>query len=356
MTPIPLSVLDVVPVRHGSTAAIALRETLELARAVEAMGYRRYWFAEHHGMGGIASSAPALLVGQVAAATTTLRVGSGGVMLPNHASLVVAEQFGTLEALYPGRIDLGLGRAPGSDPLTAAVLRRELPQGPDDFPEQLAELFAFFRGTFPVGHPYARLNAVPARGNEPPVWLLGSSDYSAQLAGKLGLPFAFAHHFSQENTLPALRRYREAFRPSATLAQPYAMVAASVTVADTDDEALRLALPSALAFLKLRQGKPGLYPTLEQAQAHAWAPGEQDFVEGYFAKNIVGSASTVRAQLGRLLEDTRADELMVLCAVPDPIARTRSYALLRELHGTAQPMVGAYGLHAGAPPATAARA
>src|SRR4051794_25778452 len=198
---VPLSVLDLVPVRTGSSAGEALAETLELARHVEGLGYRRYWFAEHHGMEGIASAAPAVLVGQVAAATSTMRVGSGGVMLPNHSPLAIAEQFGTLEALYPGRIDLGIGRAPGSEPLTAAVLRctHDNPAG-DELPILLEELFGFFRGDFAPGHPFARIRATPAYGNEPPVWLLGSSDYSARLAGRMGLPFAFAHHFSQGNT------------------------------------------------------------------------------------------------------------------------------------------------------------
>ena len=332
MSPVPLSVLDLVPVRRGASAGSALAESVALARHVEALGYRRYWFAEHHGMPGIASSAPAVIIGHVAAATTTIRVGSGGVMLPNHAPLAIAEQFGTLEALFPGRIDLGLGRAPGTDLTTAMALRRGARTG-DDLAEMLDELWAFFRGTFPVGHPYAAIHAVPARGHEPPVWILGSSDYGARLAGRRGLPFAFAHHFSQRNTLPALALYRETFRPSPATPTPYAMIGAIVVVADTDAEARRLATPAALSFLALRQGRPGLYPTLDDADGHPWTDDDRDFVERWFAANIVGSPDTVRRQLAALLAATAVDELMVLSAIPDPAARQRSYALLRELHG-----------------------
>jgi luciferase family oxidoreductase group 1 len=332
-TPVPLSVLDVVPLAAGSTARAALAESVALARHVEALGYLRYWFAEHHGMEGIASAAPAVLVGQVAAATTTLRVGSGGVMLPNHSPLAIAEQFGTLEALYPGRIDLGIGRAPGSEPLTAAVLRRthDNPAG-DELPVLLEELFGFFRGNFAPGHPFARIRATPAYGNEPPVWLLGSSDYSARLAGRMGLPFAFAHHFSQGNTLPALAEYRANFRPSAALAAPYAIVAANVTVGEDDAHARRLALPHALAFLRLRLGRPARYPTIEDAEQYPWTPPERAFAEEWFAANIVGGSESVRAQLDRLLALTKADELMVLCAVPDALERRESYSRLRALY------------------------
>src|SRR4051794_18007152 len=261
---VPLSVLDLAIVVSGSTSAQALRNTVELARVTERLGYRRYWLAEHHNMPGVASSATAVLIGQVAAATETIRVGSGGVMLPNHAPLVVAEQFGTLEALHPGRIDLGIGRAPGTDQSTARALRRTAgPLSADDFPAQLAELGGYFDGTQPI-------TATPAAGNKPPLWLLGSSDYSARAAGLLGLPFAFAHHFSAENTLPALRVYRESFRPSEVLDQPYAMVAASVLVAEDDDRARRLAAPGLLSFLRLRTGRPGLLPTVEEAEAYPY--------------------------------------------------------------------------------------
>src|SRR5690242_5671172 len=221
---VPLSVLELSPVTAGGTPRDALNNTIELAKHVERLGYRRFWLAEHHNMPGIASSAPAVLIGHIAEATQTIRVGSGGVMLPNHAPLVVAEQFGMLEALHPGRIDLGIGRAPGTDQLTASALRRTPEISADGFPQDLGELIAFFYGTFPEHHPYARITAVPARDNVPELWLLGSSGYSAQVAGMLGLPFAFAHHFMPANTLPALAIYRQHFRPSAYLAQPYVMI------------------------------------------------------------------------------------------------------------------------------------
>ncbi|WP_437927814.1 LLM class flavin-dependent oxidoreductase [Sorangium sp. So ce291] len=333
MKRIPLSVLDLAPVRRGSSASSAFAESIELSRHVEALGYRRHWFAEHHGMPGIAAAAPSVLIARVAAATSTIRVGSGGVMLPNHAPLAIAEQFGTLEALFPGRIDLGIGRAPGTDPLTASALGREDPTSGDGLPAMLDELYGFFRGQFSEDHAYHTIRAVPALGNEPPIWLLGSSGYSAKVAGRLGLPFAFAHHFSPANTLPALQLYRETFRPSAALSRPEAMIGATVIVAETDAEARRLALPSALAFLRVRQGKRDAYPTIEEAEAHPWTSEERAFAEKWFAQNVVGSPASVREQLDQLLETTRADELMVLCAVPDAEARKRSYTLLRELQG-----------------------
>ena len=239
---VPLSVLDLAPVPDGGNAGDALRATIDLARHVERLGFHRFWVAEHHNMPGIASSAPPVLIGHIADATTTMRVGSGGVMLPNHVSLVVAEQFGMLEALHPGRIDLGIGRAPGTDQVTAAALRRS-PEAlsADDFPDQLMDLLGYFTGRWPDGHPFAQITAVPGRGYQPAMWLLGSSGYSAQVAGLLGLPFAFAHHFSPANTLPALALYREHFRPSEALDRPYAMVAAAVVCADTDDRARWLA-------------------------------------------------------------------------------------------------------------------
>ena len=332
MSSIPLSVLDLVPVRRGSSVGAAIAESLELVRHVEALDFRRYWFAEHHGMPGIASSAPAVLIGLAAATTSTIRVGSGGVMLPNHAPLAIAEQFGMLEARFPGRIDLGLGRAPGTDQLTASALRRDLDhEAAGDLDAQLAELWHFFRGDFPAGHPFAPIHAVPARGHEPPVWILGSSDYGARLAGRHGLPFAFAHHFSQRNTLPALAIYRDSFRPSKATPAPHSMIGAIVVVAETDEEARRLALPNALAFLRLRRGRPSTYPSLEETAAYPWAADEKAFAESWLASNVVGSPTSVRAQLDALLAATRVDELMVLCAVPDPEARRRSYTMLREL-------------------------
>lgn len=332
---VPLSVLDLVPVGVGSSASAALAASTALARRVEELGFRRHWVAEHHGMPGIASSAPAVLVAHLAAATSTLRVGSGGVMLPNHQPLVVAEQFGMLDALHPGRIDLGIGRAPGTDPRTARALRRgTAPLGADDFPEQLAELTAYFRGDGPV-------LAVPARGQRPALWLLGSSGYSAQVAGLLGLPFAFAHHFSGENTMPALALYREAFRPSAVLDRPYAMIAASVLVADGDEEARRLAMPGALQFLRLRQGRPGLVPTVEEALAHPYTEQERAFVEDRLAGQVIGSPRTVRDGVRELVRRTGVDELMVVTGTHDPADRLRSYELLAAAVAPASAGMGA---------------
>jgi luciferase family oxidoreductase group 1 len=327
----PLSVLDLVPIASGSTPSAALAASTALARRAEELGYRRYWVAEHHGMPGIASSAPAVLIAHLAAATSTIRVGSGGVMLPNHQPLVVAEQFGTLDALHPGRIDLGIGRAPGTDPRTAAALRRGTdPLGAEDFPRQLAELAAYFRGEGPV-------TAVPAHGQRPALWLLGSSGYSAQLAGLLGLPFAFAHHFAGGNTVAALARYREAFRPSPVLERPYAVVCASVLVAADDDEARRLAAPAALQFLRLRQGEPGPLPTPGEAAAHPYSPQERAFVEDRLAGQVIGGPDAVRAGVAELVERTGADELMVVTSTHDSADRVRSYELLATAVGAGVP-------------------
>jgi luciferase family oxidoreductase group 1 len=318
---IPLSVLDLAPVSSGRSTPEAVQESLTLARHVEALGYGRLWVAEHHGMPGIASSAPAVLIAALAAATSTIRVGSGGVMLPNHAPLVIAEQFGTLAALHPGRIDLGLGRAPGTDQRTASLLRRG---DSDDFPGELALLRAFFAG------PVEGITAVPAPGNAPDIWLLGSSGFSAQLAGLLGLPFAFAHHFSGHNTLPALELYRSSFRPG-VLTAPYAMICASVLIADTYEQARRLALPGALSFVRLRQGQPGVLPTVEEAEAYDWTPQERLFAEQRLDAQVLGSPVEASAQLARLLEDTQADELMVTTVAHSLQTRLRSYELLAEL-------------------------
>jgi luciferase family oxidoreductase group 1 len=253
-------------------------------------------------------------------------------MLPNHAPLVIAEQFGTLATLHPGRIDLGLGRAPGTDPRTAAALRQaSAPAGADDFPEQLGELACFLAGEFPAGHPYQSVRSVPHADQPPPIWLLGSSLYSAELAGLLGLPFAFAHHFSGTYTLPALERYRSRFRPSATLAQPYAMVTVQVICADDDAEADRLALPSALSFLRLRQGRPGRLPTPEQAAAHPWTAQEREFVAQRRVGQAIGGPDTVRTALAELLEATGADELMTTTQVYAPADRIHSLELVADL-------------------------
>ncbi|MGH8963231.1 MAG: LLM class flavin-dependent oxidoreductase [Jatrophihabitantaceae bacterium] len=331
---LPLSVLDLAPVGDGASATQAVQSSLAVARRADELGFTRFWLAEHHSMPGIASSAPAVLIGAVAAATRDIRVGSGGVMLPNHAPLVVAEQFGTLAALHPGRIDLGLGRAPGTDQLTAAALRRSAKQlGPNDFPEQLGELAAFLTGEFPDGHPYQAIRAVPTAEQAPPIWLLGSSLYSAELAGLLGLPFAFAHHFSAAHTLPALERYRNAFTSGRALDEPYAMVTVSAVCAPTDAEAEAIALPAALSFLRLRQGRPGTLPTPEQAAAYPWAPHEHAFVADRRVGQAVGSPSTVRDQLAELIEATAPDELMITTLVHSPQDRIRSTELVRGLFG-----------------------
>jgi len=334
---IPLSVLDLAPVVSGSTAVQALRNTVDLAQHVERLGYHRFWLAEHHNMPGVASSSPAVLIGRVADATTDLRVGSGGVMLPNHPPLVVAEQFGMLEALHPGRIDLGIGRAPGTDQATARALRRTTGTlSADDFPQQLGELRRYFDE--PDG---AGIIAMPAPGNRPPLWLLGSSGYSAQVAGALGLPFAFAHHFSPANTLPALELYRTSFRPSAELAEPYAMVAASVVAAETDAEAYRLAAPGGLAFLRLRSGRPGLFPSPEEAAAYPYTPMEREWMRERLESQVVGGPDTIRDQLADLLAQTKADELMVTTMVHGHADRLRSYELVVDAFDAGQLSSGA---------------
>jgi luciferase family oxidoreductase group 1 len=324
---VPLSVLDLSPIVSGSDAGAALRNTIDLARHTEGLGYHRYWLAEHHNMPGIASSATAVLIGHVAAATEKIRVGSGGVMLPNHAPLVVAEQFGMLEAFHPGRIDLGLGRAPGTDQRTALALRGSAAAlAAQDFPQQLAELMAYFEPS--EGR---AVRAVPAEGNRPPVWLLGSSGFSAQLAGMLGLPFAFAHHFSAQNTLPAVRIYREAFQPSDVLDEPYLMLGAAVICAETDERAQWLAAPNSLTFLSLRQGRPIPLPTPEDAAAYPYTEMDRLFIEERMESNIVGSPETVRKGLDDLLERTGANEVMVTTMVHDHADRKRSYELVADL-------------------------
>jgi luciferase family oxidoreductase group 1 len=327
VTELPLSVLDLSPVAAGTTSGEALRHTTELARRTEELGYHRFWVAEHHNMPAIASSAPAVLIGHLADATSRIRVGSGGVMLPNHAPLVVAEQFGTLEALHPGRIDLGIGRAPGTDQLTALALRRTMEGlSAEQFPQELIDLIGLFTG----GDAPARITATPGLGDMPAIWLLGSSGYSAQLAGLLGLPFSFAHHFSAANTLPALALYRENFRPSQWLERPYAMVAVNTICADTDERAKWLAGPAALSFLRLRTGMPQPLATPEEAAAHPYTPEEREMAWTRFDQQAIGSPDTVRAQLSGLLERTQANEMMLTTMVYDIGDRIRSFELISE--------------------------
>ena len=328
---VPFSVLDLSPVVQGSTAAAALGHSLELARRVEQLGYHRYWVAEHHNMPSIASSSPAVLIAHLATVTSTMRIGSGGVMLPNHASLVVAEQFGMLEAMHPGRIDLGIGRAPGTDPVTAHALRRSVNQlSAEEFPQQLGELFGFFTGSFPERHPYHQITATPGLGYLPAIWLLGSSDYSAEVAGVLGLPFSFAHHFASANTLPALARYRAAFEPSAFLDRPYAMIAASVICAETDERAKWLAGPSAVAFARRRSGRPSPLGPPQAAAEYSFTPSEHQSLREW-TSIVVGGPERVRRELEDLLARTEADELMLTTMVYDESDRIRSYELVAEV-------------------------
>ena len=326
LSDVPLSVLDLAPISQGSDARASLRNTLDLARATEALGYHRYWLAEHHNMPGIASAATAVLIGHVADATERIRVGSGGIMLPNHAPLVVAEQFGTLEAFHPGRIDLGIGRAPGTDQRTALALRGPGGLSAENFPEQLTELLGYFEPS-----DTRTVNAVTAEGNQPPVWLLGSSGFSAQLAGRLGLPFSFAHHFAAENTIPAVQLYRDNFRPSAALAEPYVMLGTSVVAAETDEQAQFLAGPGGLTFLSLRRGRPIPLPTPEEAAAYPYTDVDRAFLADRFSSSVIGSPETVRKDLEQLLSDTGANELMVTTMVHGHADRVRSYELLASL-------------------------
>jgi len=344
--PVPLSVLDLATVGSGSTAGRALRTSVELARTAERRGFHRFWVAEHHSMPGIASSSPAVILAHLAAHTERIRLGSGGVMLPNHAPLVIAEQFGTLEALAPGRVDLGLGRAPGTDGATAAALRRtdRLNEGADDFPQQLAELTRFLDDDFPDGHPYSRIHAIPGPvqgtangGVQPPdrpqIWLLGSSGFSARLAGSLGLPFSFAHHFSAANTVPALQLYRESFRPSAVLDKPYALIGVAALAADDEKEARRQVMTGALSMLRLRTGRPGLVPTPEETEAYEFSGAERDFVDSWLADIVHGTPDQVREGLDSLAARTGADELMLTANAHSAGARVRSYELVADAYG-----------------------
>ena len=323
---IPLSVLELSPVAAGIDPAEALQYTTELARRVEELGYRRIWVAEHHNMPAIASSSPAVLIAHLAASTSTIRVGSGGVMLPNHAPLVVAEQFGTLASLHPGRIDLGVGRAPGTDQRTALALRRTREGlSAENFPSEFADVLRML-----AGDP-TRLAAVPTPSQLPEIWLLGSSGFSAQLAGELGLPFSFAHHFSAANTEPALELYRQSFRPSQWLDAPHTMVAVNAICADTDERAERLARPGWLAFLRLRMGRPIALPSVEDAAAYEFNEMELEFVAQRRVGQALGSPETVRGQLSSLIGRTGADELMLTNQVYDIKDRMRSYELIAGL-------------------------
>ncbi|MEA2524952.1 MAG: hypothetical protein QOF73_2179 [Thermomicrobiales bacterium] len=328
---LPLSVLDLSPVGSGSSSPQALRNTLDLARLVDGLGYTRYWLAEHHNIPSVASSAPEILIGHVASETTRIRVGSGGIMLPNHAPLKVVETFRVLEALHPGRIDLGIGRAPGTDGLTAVALRRSTEAlGADDFPAQLAELFAFADDGFPEDHPFRAITATPSDVPLPPVSLLGSSGYSAQLAASLGLGFAFAHHINPGAAIPAMRAYRSGFVPSATLEKPEAILALSVICADTDAEAQYLSASLDLVLLQLRTNRRGPLPTPEEALAYPYTPAERAQIEALRPMYIAGSPETVRARIEELVAATGADEVMIMTTMHNHAARRHSYELLAE--------------------------
>jgi luciferase family oxidoreductase group 1 len=323
---IPLSVLDLAPVKEGETIGDSFRETLDLAWHAESWNYRRFWLAEHHNIGGIASAATSVLMGYVAGGTKTIRVGSGGVMLPNHAPLVIAEQFGTLETLYPGRIDLGIGRAPGTDQLTMRALRRTLSNVDEDFPRDVAELLSYFA----PARPGQRVHAVPGEGLRVPVWLLGSSLYSAQLAALLGLPFAFASHFAPNYLTQALEIYRREFRPSESLKQPYAMPCINVFAADTDEEARRLFTSLQQAFINLRRGHPGLLsPPIDPVEAE-WSEVEMAGVRHMLRYSAVGSPETVRRWLESFIQETQADEIMVTAQIFDHEARLKSFEIVSE--------------------------
>jgi luciferase family oxidoreductase group 1 len=341
----PLSILDLAPVPSGSTVGDALRNSIDLVGRVEALGYNRYWVAEHHNMPGIASSSPAVLLAHLAMASSTIRLGSGGVMLPNHAPLAIAEQFGMLDALHTGRIDLGLGRAPGTDQLTARALRvsrgiQGVAPGGDDFPQRFAELRAFFEGTFPDDHPYARIQAVPGLGNQPAYWLLGSSDFGAQMAGQLGLPFTFAHHFATGGTDIALDAYRSSFTPSPTLSQPYSMIGVSVVCAESESHAQFLAGASALGFLWLRMGRPSRMPTPEEARDYPYSVQERAFVEQRLRSAVIGTPSQVREQLESLVQTYEVSELMITTAVHSHADRVRSFELLADAWGLTPRQIG----------------
>lgn len=321
---VPFSILDLSPIVQGGTVADALWRSRDLAQHAERLGYRRFWLAEHHNMPGIASAATAVVIGHVAAGTSKIRVGSGGIMLPNHAPLVIAEQFGTLESLYPGRIDLGLGRAPGTDQLTARALRRGKAASADTFPQDVVELQSYFRGPS-SGLP---VQAVPGSGLAIPIWLLGSSLFSAQLAAALGLPFAFASHFAPDLLEEALAIYRREFRPSEDCEKPCAMAAIAVYAAETDTEAARLFTSLQQSFVALRRGMPTPLPPPVDSMDGLWNSFEREGVSHAFSESVVGSPETIERGLTAFLERTRVDELMVTAAIYDHAARLRSFEIV----------------------------
>jgi luciferase family oxidoreductase group 1 len=322
---IPLSVLDLAPITEGSDAATSFRNSLSLAQHAERLGYRRFWLAEHHGMPGIASAATAVLIAHIAGGTRTIRVGAGGIMLPNHSPLVIAEQFGTLESLYPGRIDLGLGRAPGSDQATSRALRRDLASDPDGFPRDVVELMDFLSD-----EPRQAVRAVPGTGLKVPVWILGSSLFGAQLAAMLGLPYAFASHFAPGQMMQAIALYRATFKPSQQLDKPYVMLGFNVFAADTDDVAKLLATSMQQAFVNLRTGRPGRLQPPVPGYLEALPAPARAMLDEVLACSAIGSPDTVRREMQAFVGRTGADELMVTSQIFDHQARLHSYALTAE--------------------------
>jgi luciferase family oxidoreductase group 1 len=331
---LPLSILDLAPVPSGSTAAQAARRTVELARLADRLGYARYWFAEHHSMASVASSYPEILIGHVAAATRRIRVGSGGIMLPNHAPLRVAEAFHTLEALHPGRIDLGLGRAPGSEPAASQALRAF---GGEQFSAHLAELLALSRGELPPSHPFGRVRVMPDGVTMPPIWLLGSSGASARMAGKAGMGYSFASHFSPTPAGPAFAAYRDSFAPSPQFPKPHAILGVAVVCAETEARAQHLASTMELARLRINRGEFLPLPSPEEALAYPYTAYERQALEDYRRMSISGTPQAVRAQIEAKARDSGADEVMVVCNIHDHAERLKSYELL----------AGAFGLPAG---------
>jgi luciferase family oxidoreductase group 1 len=330
----PLSVLDLSVVTTGTKPAQALRNSIDLAQETDRLGYTRYWLAEHHGLASVASPAPDIMIGQIAAATQRIRVGSGGVMLPNHAPLVVAERFKMLEALFPGRIDLGLGRAPGTDGVTAYALRNRLEVRPgDDFLERLQELMLWETREFPADHPFNKVVAMPNDTSLPPLWLLGSSDYSAQLSAQVGMGFAFAHHFASFDAVAALTHYRAHFRPSRWWQAPRGILAVAVVAAPTDEEAEDLAMSMDLNRLQRERGAYLPIPSVEEAKAYPYSEADRAIIARNRAKLFVGSPATILERLTPLIEASQADEVMVVSAIYDHDARKRSYRLLAEAFG-----------------------
>jgi luciferase family oxidoreductase group 1 len=331
---IPLSVLDLFPVSAGTPPTAAIRDSLALARRVEELGYARYWIAEHHNIPGIASAAPEVLIAHVASITRSIRVGAGGIMLPNHAPLHVLEVFKTLEALHPGRIDLGIGRAPGTDPVASSAVRRRSSNG-GDVNEQIAELIAFARHAFPAGHPYAAIEAMPSDAPVPPIWMLGSTSAGASIAATLGVPFAFAGHFNMGEAMSAITRYRALFAPTPSTPEPRVMMAVSVVCGEDDAHAEDLAAPLRVAYARLATGHPGPFVSIDEARAYDFTPQERASIERFAEGAIIGGPERVSAGLARLADRTRADEIMVSTVIPVHRERVASYERVAKLWGFA---------------------